>query len=306
MNLPLHGGHAPPYLVKRMIKLSRCISKVVIDEHGEHEFLRRLADPLWFQALGCVLGFDWHSSGLTTVVTGVLKHAMEHDIHGISIAGGKGTKATTTKEEIPMLAERNFNLSSKKIGELLYASKMAAKVDNAAIQDGYSLYHHVILFDKDGDWTIIQQGMNAKNNMARRYHWLSDHLEEFVKEPHTGIISNRKSSDVLNMTSKDSARNQQLCVDLATGDTGLLKSSVYKVKLMPYYKAKITLDDWLSPGSGKCKDSDKNVNDRIKNYEMPRKLDWDLFRRIYDIQPITMSNCFLFVELVQQRLELCH
>jgi hypothetical protein len=115
MNLPLHGGHAPPSLIKRMIKLSNCISKVVIDEHGQHEYLRRLSDPLWFQALGCILGFDWHSSGLTTVVTGVLKQALKHDIHGISIAGGKGAKSTKTKDEIPNLAESNFNLSSKKI-----------------------------------------------------------------------------------------------------------------------------------------------------------------------------------------------
>ena len=101
MNLPLHGGHAPRYLVKRMIKPSHCISKVVIDEYGEHEFLKRLSDPLWFQAFGCVLGFDWHSSGLTTVVTGVLKQALEYDVHGISIAGGKGIKSTRTKDDIP-------------------------------------------------------------------------------------------------------------------------------------------------------------------------------------------------------------
>ncbi len=280
MNLPLHGGHAPPYLVKRMIKLSHCISKVLIDEFGEHEFLKRLSDPLWFQAFGCVLGFDWHSSGLTTVVTGVLKQALEHDVHGICIAGGKGIKSTTTKHDIPNLAERNFNLSSKRVDELLYASKMAAKVDNAAIQDGYSLYHHVILFDRDGDWTVIQQGMNTRYNMARRYHWLSDNLGGFVKEPHTGIISERRDSNVLNMTSIDSISNQQLCVDLATGDTGALKSSVYKVTSTLSCKRKVTLDNWLSDGPSKCADFDM-----IQNYEMPRKLDWDLFRRIYDIQP---------------------
>ena len=281
MSLPLHGGHAPPYLIKRMIKLSNYISKVVIDEHGQHEYLRRLSDPLWFQAFGCVLGFDWHSSGLTTVVTGVLKQALEPDVHGISIAGGKGIKSTATKHDIPNLAERNFNLSSKKVDELLYASKMAAKVDNAAIQDGYSLYHHVILFNKDGDWTIIQQGMNTNNRMARRYHWLSDRLGGFVKEPHTGIISERRDSNVLNMTSRDSINNQQLCVDLATGDTGVLKSCVYKVNSMFSCKREITLDNWLSSDG-----PSKNTNfGTIQNYEMPRKLDWDLFRRIYDIQP---------------------
>ena len=122
-----------------MIALSYAISKIIVDEYGKHEFLRRLADPLWFQAFGCVLGFDWHSSGVTTVVTGVLKQSLKEDIHGISIAGGKGNKSIATKNDIPKLAEKHYNLSSAKIDNLLYASKMAAKIDNSAIQDGYSL-----------------------------------------------------------------------------------------------------------------------------------------------------------------------
>ena len=155
INLPLHGGHAPPYLIRRMVRLSHSISKVIIEEYGHHEFLMRLSDPLWFQAFGCVLGFDWHSSGVTTVVTGVLKESINENVHGISIAGGKGRKATETKNEIPKLAEKHYNLSTTKIDKLLYASKMAAKIDNAAIQDSYSLYHHAIFFDKDGNWTVV-------------------------------------------------------------------------------------------------------------------------------------------------------
>ena len=127
----MHGGHAPPYLIKRMIKLSGAISKVIVDYYGEHEFLRRLSDPLWFQAFGCVLGFDWHSSGVTTVVTGVLKQALTVDSHAITIVGGKGKKSREAKTEIPRLAEKNYNLSSAKTTSLLYASKMAAKVDGA-------------------------------------------------------------------------------------------------------------------------------------------------------------------------------
>ena len=127
MNLPLHGGHAPAYLVRRMVKLSYAISKVIIDEYGQLEFLRRLGDPLWFQALGCVLGFDWHSSGVTTVVTGVLKQSLNEDIHGISIAGGKGKKSIETKKDIPKIAEKHYNMSSTKIDNLVYASKMAPK-----------------------------------------------------------------------------------------------------------------------------------------------------------------------------------
>ena len=127
-----------------------------MDEYGQQELLRRLSDPLWFQAFGCLLGFDWHSSGVTTVVTGVMKESLNEDIHGIYIAAGKGKKSIETKNNIPELAEKHHNLSSAKIDNLLYASKMAAKIDNAAVQDGYSLYHHVILFDKQANWTVVQ------------------------------------------------------------------------------------------------------------------------------------------------------
>lgn len=267
INLPLHTGHAPAYLVRRMIKLSHAMSKVIIEEYGQIEFLRRLSDPLWFQAFGCVLGFDWHSSGVTTVVAGVLKQALKPDIHGISIAGGKGKKSTSAKADIPLLAE-NFDLSSAKIDSLLHASRMAAKVDSAAVQDGYSLYHHVILFDEQGSWAVVQQGMNAENRMARRYHWFSDNVQNFVCEPHAGIISDRKGKEVLDMTARPSQENQKICVELACSDTNNLKSSIYRLA------AKDTLDRWLGAGDliAPC-------------YEMPRKLDWSLFKRIYDIQP---------------------
>jgi hypothetical protein len=287
MNLPLHGGHAPAYLVRRMVKLSYAISKVIIDEYGQQEFLRRLSDPLWFQALGCVLGFDWHSSGVTTVVTGVLKQSLNDDVHGISIAGGKGKKSTETKKDIPKLAEKYYNLSSTKIDNLVYASRMAAKVDNAAIQDSYSLYHHVILFDEHGNWAVIQQGMNPGNKMARRYHWISDNVRNFVAEPHAGIISQYKSPNTLDMTSTNSIDNQKICVDLATSDINNLKSSVYKVTTARYNVEKNTLDKWIVRGNSasEYKTFDKNNNNLIEQYQMPRRLDWNLFKRIYDIQP---------------------
>src|SRR3989441_10481184 len=150
--------------------------------------MRSLSDPLWFQAFGCVLGFDWHSSGVTTVVSGVLKQALKPHIHGISMAGGKGKKSTSAKTDIPLLAQSS-GLSSAKIDSLLYASRMAAKVDSAAIQDGYSLYHHVILFDERGSWAVVQQGMNPRSKMARRYHWLSGDIPNFVRsEEHTSEL----------------------------------------------------------------------------------------------------------------------
>jgi hypothetical protein len=241
---------------------------VIIDGYGQAEFLRRLSDPLWFQAFGCVLGFDWHSSGVTTVVSGVLKQALQPDVHGILIAGGKGKKSTSAKTDIPLLAD-NFGLSSAKIDSLLYASRMAAKVDSAAVQDGYSLYHHVILFDKHGKWAVVQQGMDSEIRMARRYHWLSDEVQNFVCEPHAGIICDIRSQRVLDMTAAKSIENQKICNDLVKGDTNNLKSSVYKLA------SKNTLDHWLGG----------DVAIGTSGYEMPRRLDWDLFKRIYDIQP---------------------
>jgi uncharacterized protein len=285
INLPLHGGHAPAYLIRRMIKLSSAISKVIVDQYGQQELLRRLADPLWFQAFGCVLGFDWHSSGVTTVVTGVLKQSLKEDVHAISVAGGKGKKSTETKNDIPRLAERHYNLSSTKIDNLLYASRTAAKVDNAAVQDGYSLYHHVIFFDEHGNWTVVQQGMNPNNRMARRYHWISDYLGSFVSEPHSGIISECKSPNTLDMTSIYSAGNQKVCVEIATSDVNSLKSSVYKVSRImetPQDKRN-TLDSWFLTESSN--DKEKVVRYTGEHYEMPRRLDWNMFRKIYDIQP---------------------
>jgi hypothetical protein len=288
IKLPLHGGHAPPYLINRMIKLSNAISKVIVDEYGEHELLRRLSDALWFQAFGCVLGFDWHSSGVTTVVTGVLKQSLTVEDHGISIAGGKGKRSTEAKQHIPLLAEKNYNLSSNKIDSLLYASKMAAKVDNAAVQDGYTLYHHVILFDKTGDWCVVQQGMNAKNMMARRYHWMSDFVKSFTCEPQTGIICNYKNTKTLNMSSINSRESQSVSLELVTGNTKKLKTYADKAKIEKYnsHDNTVTLDRWIPRNNSTISSSvffENYTHD--EHYEMPRRLNWDLFKKIYDIQP---------------------
>jgi len=288
-----------------MIRLSYAISKVIIDAYGQREFLKRLSDPLWFQAFGCVLGFDWHSSGVTTVVTGVLKQSIKENVHSISIAGGKGKRSLDTKNEIPLLAEKNYNLSSSKIDELLYASKIAAKIDNAALQDGYSLYHHVIFFDEYGNWAIVQQGMNSSNKMARRYHWISDNLKSFVIEPHVGIISENRDPNTLNMTSIDSNENQKICVDLVNSNINNLQSSVYKVLEITKKNASTkinTLDNWIVPqidntnnhaastmeSQGEYKSNNRvnmKSNSLREHYEMPRRLDWNIFRKAYDIQP---------------------
>lgn len=212
-HLPLHYGKAPAWLFSRMKLLAREITLVMVEEFGSIEIVRRLSDPFWFQAFGCVLGFDWHSSGVTTTVCGALKEGLkglENEL-GLYVAGGKGGTSRKTPTEIRTVG----NLISVDPESLVYASKMAAKVDNTAIQDGYQLYHHNFIFTKSGVWAVVQQGMNETNRYARRYHWLSenlDHLEEsslrpeqhsFVNEPHTAICCDARS-ETLNLVAQES------------------------------------------------------------------------------------------------------
>jgi len=211
-DLPLHGGKAPGWLVKRMIKLANCIVTVILEEYGRDVFLRRLADPYWFQALGCVLGYDWHSSGVTTVLTGVLKSAIDPSEFGLAVCGGKGRASKRAPSEISLAGE-TLGLSTSKIDELIYASRMSAKIDNSALQDGYQLYHHAFFLAEDGRWAVIQQGMNADNRTARRYHWLSENLKDFVVEPHAAIISEHRSPLALNMTARESESCRKVSVD---------------------------------------------------------------------------------------------
>ena len=285
IKLHLHRGHAPTYLIKRMKKLASSISKIIIDEYGSKEFFKRLSDPLWFQAFGCVLGFDWHSSGLTTVVTGVLKQVIKEETHGIFITGGKGKKSTRTNEEILNITQKKYNFSTNKINELVYADKMTAKVDNSAIQDGYTLYHHVFLFDEYGNWSVIQQGLNYKNKTARRYHWLSDKIgSNFIIEPHTGIIAQKKETIVLDMTSQESENNRKTSLDILSENINNIKNEFSKIKtIIPLKKDQLYLDKWISPQINKNQIFLKS--DNIENYEMPKTLNWKIVNKIYDIKP---------------------
>jgi uncharacterized protein len=289
VNLPLHGGHAPSYLIKRMIKLSSAICKILIDEKGVKEFFNRISDPLWFQAFGCVLGFDWHSSGLTTVVTGVLKQSLNFEEHGITISGGKGKNSIKPKYEIYKLAEKNYNLSTNKIDKLLYASKMSAKVDNSAIQDGFSLYHHMIFFDGDGNWTIIQQGLNEKFKLARRYHWLSDNLIDFIIEPHKGIIGNERIPFCLNMTSREAEENRKSCVDLVKEGSNSIKSSIYKIVQTNSFE---NLDKWISPNRlhSDSNNFDEQISTYVEKYILPRKINWKTMDELYDTRPTNYEH----------------
>ncbi len=201
-HLPLHTGKAPRYLFERMVPLSREIICFIAAEFGREEVLRRLSDPYWFQAFGCVLGFDWHSSGLTTTVCGALKEGLEGTENelGIYVAGGKGATSRKTPSEITAACER----TGRDPEPLVYASRISAKVDNSAVQDGYQLYHHTFVFTADARWCIVQQGMNDETRMARRYHWMSDQVKSYVSEPHAAVCCDATHA-TLNLVAQESA-----------------------------------------------------------------------------------------------------
>ncbi|HQL65907.1 MAG TPA: DUF763 domain-containing protein, partial [bacterium] len=197
-----------------MVKLGNQVIEIIVDEYGPDEFIARISDPVWFQSLGTVLAFDWNASGLTTVLTASLKEAIRgKEKHlGIFICGGKGKTSLKTPEEIINWGER-ICLQDSDVKNLVYGSKTAAKVDSSLIQDGYQIYHHAFFFSRNGAWSVVQQGMNQNNSTARRYHWFSNRISDFVCEPHSGIISHLTTS-CLNMTAKESQQNRKISTEL--------------------------------------------------------------------------------------------
>ena len=234
-DLPLHYGFCPKWLFGRMKKLSKEICEIILIEFGRKEFLRRISDPYFFQAFGCVVGWDWHSSGLTTTLTAALKEADLKEF-GIGIAGGKGKVSRKTPQEIEKFS-KTFNFSTQKIEDLKYASKLAAKVDNSVLQDNFQLYHHCFIFTEKGDWVVIQQGMNLKNRYARRYHWISEKVKSFVEEPHKAICCDFKQEKILNLVAKESKETRKCIVDLVKENPKKLMKYVFpKNSLVKYFK----------------------------------------------------------------------
>ena len=224
--LPLHGGKAPVWLFSRMVKLAREISIHIVSEFGSDEMLRRLSDPFWFQAFGCVLGFDWHSSGVTTTVTGALKagiRGLEPDL-GFYAGGGKGAASRKTPSEIALACER-LSMDPR---PLVYASRMSAKVDSAAVQDGYQLYHHAFFFTTSGGWCVVQQGMNDENRMARRYHWLSTSVRSYVNEPHAAICA-EATARTLNLVAQESEPARTASAELSRQPPAVVLSALKDV-----------------------------------------------------------------------------
>lgn len=222
----LDYGKCPPWLFERMVSLGREMMQVLVAEYGPDEFIKRIADPVWFQSLGTVLAFDWNASGLTTILTAALKEAifgLEKEL-GIFICGGKGKTSLKTPEQIKTWANR-LSLPDPKAKNLVYNSKMSAKVDSSLIQDGFELYHHAFFFSKNGAWAVVQQGMNKVKQSARRYHWYSNDIKDLIEEPHSGIMTDQlRNTKVLDMTSKISGDNRKTSLELADSSyTTLMK-----------------------------------------------------------------------------------
>jgi hypothetical protein len=221
----LDTGRCPRWLFERMVKLGREMTRVLIAEFGPGEFIHRIADPVWFQSLGTVLAFDWNASGLTTILTAALKEAIrgeERDL-GVFICGGKGKTSRKTPQEITSWGDR-LSLPGKSVDNLVYNSRMSAKVDNSLIQDGYQIYHHSFFFSRNGHWAVVQQGMNQANATARRYHWYSENVDDLVCEPHTGIVAMAKRQPTLNLVARDSENTRALSVEfVSSGYHSLMK-----------------------------------------------------------------------------------
>lgn len=268
-NLPLHPGKCPRWLFGRMKKLGGVISEIIIDEYGQEEYLRRLADPYFFQALGCVLGFDWHSSGLTVTTTGALKESLNRLELGIKICGGKGKTSRKAPDEIKDFSD-NFNLSENKVKKLVYSSKMSAKVDSAVLQDSYQLYHHCFVFTEKGNWAVVQQGMNSSSRYARRYHWLSDKVESFVEEPHKGICGDKKEKNVLDMSAKESSETQKVSLDLVKDNPNHLKKYLKKPfqKTIHDFTDKKPEEFTMMPGHTISGMNERNIETLRKAYEV--------------------------------------
>lgn len=210
-DLPLHYGRVPPWLAERMTKLGGAITEAIVLEYGKAEVLRRLSDPLWFQAFGCVLGMDWHSSGITTSVMGALKRAINPRSKelGIYICGGRGKHSRQTPNELLKVAGQT-GLDGE---ALVRSSRLAAKVDNTAIQDGFHLYLHNFILTSEGEWVVVQQGLNDASGMARRYHWHSTQFQSYLNSPHAGVTG----------------ENQGLILNLADEKAEITRNSIVKI-----------------------------------------------------------------------------
>jgi len=211
-DLPLHGGRVPPWLAERMTKLGSAITETIVHDYGTSAFLSRLSDPFWFQAFGAVMGMDWHSSGITTSVMGALKRGLAPKANelGLYICGGRGRFSRNTPYELRSIADRRGFDGE----ELVRTSRLTARIDNNAIQDGFQIYLHSFVLSSAGEWAVVQQGLNEHNGMARRYHWHSAAVRDFVSKPHTAIFGENLGT-IMNLVDADAGKAQAAMLDMA-------------------------------------------------------------------------------------------
>jgi hypothetical protein len=229
-DLPLHGGHVPAWLAARMARLGRVVVEAIVLHYGRDELLRRLSHPFWFQSFGAVMGMDWHSSGITTSVVGALKRGLaplEREL-GLRVCGGRGRHSRRTPHELMAVGERT-GIDGERLAR---TSRLVAKVDSAAVQDGFDLYLHAFVIADDGKWTVVQQGMNPSRRQARRYHWLSEGLTSFIEAPHTAI-EGPAQGEILNLTDARAADARRAEVELATGDPDALVRTLVRLRDEP-------------------------------------------------------------------------
>ncbi|MCD6487823.1 MAG: DUF763 domain-containing protein [Desulfurococcales archaeon] len=287
--LPLHEGHVPQWLARIMKRLAKAIIYIMIDEYGPDKTLKRLVNPLWFQAFNNAIAMDWDSSGSTTVTLGILKEVTwsNRDL-GIIVVGGKGRRARQVPNEIPH-ALRQLGLSEDQAPYYTMVSKLVAKIDSAALQDKYTLYHHTLIISNTGKWVIIQQGMNLKKKLARRYHW--SHRTSFTSKPHESV-SGYRLDHVLNLVDQGSHRIQKTIVDLVN-DNPLHILSDYKTLYNIVYRNNKTLHNYLGLPMTSLSVLDKK--DHIVYYR-PLPLPDNLLRKlkiIYSKQPSSFRELLL-------------
>jgi hypothetical protein len=297
--LPLHGGHVPRWLALRMKRLAELVLRLLVDEYGTQGVLERLADPVWFQALNNLIGMDWDSSGSTTVTAGIIKEVLSREELGIKAAGGKGAKSRQTPEELKKISEI-YELNPS---DYIKTSKLVAKVDTVALQNGYQLYHHVFFVDEESRWAVVQQGMNPSVKLARRYHWFSEKIQSFTLEPHKGI-SGIKNDYALNTIARESKEYQKTLLDIISESPTKIEREVKSIEALskgytplfykPYEKRKVLpiMERYQSLGK-------LELNKRA--LELARELsvkNYDELLLIKGLGPSTLRALSLVLELI--------
>ena len=286
-DLPLHGGKAPAWLMNRMIRLAREIILIVVSEFGSKEVLRRLSDPFWFQSFGCLLGFDWHSSGVTTTVSAAVKEGIrgiEEEIN-LFAAGGKGARSRATPSEI---LEKGGAIDVDPEG-LVYLSRLSAKVDNNAVMDGYQIYLHNFFFTKEGSWAVVQQGMCEKNRMARRYHWLGEDITDMISDPQAAICADIREGIVTNLSDKRAKGARDITTELARERPEKIVGELNKIKSFVLPRRHEILKEDINP--------DRLYKIFLSTYEMCPK-DFEALLTSKGVGPKTLRALALISEVI--------